>query len=132
MSISLRNHEDRIVALERRVIDLAQQIQNNKPGRSITELYHGSHGGGRLTIPNVNFSDYSLIIAHVVVEPRDSWTSIFYSANLICPTYRIGGENYDCIDLTGDDAAGMFLSSNNTIDFHQWAGVWIRFVWGVK
>lgn len=118
--------------MERKISELDQKIQDVKPKRSITELYHGSHGGGRLTIPNVNFSDYSLIIAHVVVEPRDSWTSIFYSANLICPTYRIGGENYDCVDLTGDDAAGMFLSSNNTIDFHQWAGVWIRFVWGVK
>ncbi len=126
MSISLEDHENRIDKLEKRLSQISQT------SGKLVKLWSGSFGGGTLTLPGVNFSDYSLVIAHVDCENIPNQTSIIRSANLICPTYDLGGYNYDSTDLIGDDAAGMWLSSSNQVSFHAWAGVWIKNIYALK
>lgn len=129
MSISLNslnntanNHESRIKALENKTSSSGKMI----------ELWSGGHGGGNLTISNHNFDDYAIIIGHCDCHSGSGNGTMAYSTNLFCPTNRYGARSNCFCDLTGDDAAGMYLVNNHTINFTGWAGVWLQHVYGLK
>ena len=129
MSISLNslnntanNHESRIKALENKTSSSGKMV----------ELWNGGHGGGNLTISNHNFDDYAIIIGHCDCNSGSGNGTMAYSTNLFCPTNRYGARSNCFCDLTGDDAAGMYLVNNHTINFTGWAGVWLQHVYGLK
>lgn len=131
MSISLNNHDSRIVALEKRVSDLGSQISSSK--RGVDMLWSGSHwmdNGTPLKITDHDFNNYGMIVIHVDADNGDQISD--RSNNIICPTHFYGNKTNMWVDLTGSDSAAARLIDNHTIGVQGWSGVWVKYVFGIK
>lgn len=86
----------------------------------VTEIFSGSFlmdGNNTLTLPGVDFSDYSQIMMLISSEPTfQGFGNAFDQGYLILPAAGFQGVNFHSnIDLTGSDDARAYISGTNTI-----------------